>query len=313
MISLDKKIMDENSPVAARMIEYGKTDELFILIPDNKKQALNLSDTVYVESTGGNKIAQFFRLIKLGKKIIKANEIKAITVQDPFYLGKAGWLLKRKFKLDLEVQLHGDFFGSDYYKKENPLKYRLGKFIIKRADSLRAVSERIKQSLIKIGIAENKIEIKPVKFDAEYIKNYQPKINLREKYPNKKVFLFLGRLAPVKNVDFLQEIFKLIANQRKDYLLLVVGGGDIKVKESENIKVENWTNDPISYLKTADCVLFPSLSEGYGLVPMEAVAAGAKVIMSDVGVANYELKPSQTVKIIPLNDKPAWIEAILNV
>ena len=46
---------------------------------------------------------------------------------------------------------------------------------------------------------------------------------------------------------------------------------------------------------------------------MEAHAAGCPVIMNDVGVANYELKPSEKIKISPVNDKEAWIKAIKSV
>ena len=110
--------------------------------------------------------------------------------------------------------------------------------------------------------------------------------------------------------------------QNKDFLLLIVGEGSQKnmLKEkvvslalNKNIKFEDWVDDRFSYLKTCDAVLFPSLSEGYGLVPMEANAAGAPVIMNDVGVANYELIPDEKVKIISVNDKDAWIQAILNI
>ena len=73
MISLDKKILEKDSRVAKRMIEYGKEDELFIVIPSKERKKFDLSDTVHVFSTGGNKIQQYFRLKKLGRKIIQKN------------------------------------------------------------------------------------------------------------------------------------------------------------------------------------------------------------------------------------------------
>ena len=50
--------------------------------------------------------------------------------------------------------------------------------------------------------------------------------------------------------------------------------------------------------------------QGYGMVPMEANMAGKKVIMSDVGVANYELKPSENVIILPIDYKERFINEI---
>ena len=124
----------------------------------------------------------------------------------------------------------------------------------------------------------------------------------------------------MKNIIWLIDVFKQTSGQRNS-LLLIVGRGEEekKIKEKiealnleKNIKLQNWTEEPYGYLKTADCVLFPSLSEGYGLVPMEAHAVGTPVIMNDVGVANFELKPSEKVKILPINDKESWVEAIFN-
>lgn len=328
MISLDKKIMDKNSAAAARMIKYGKVDELFIIIPDNKKQSFNLSDRVWVESTGGNKIAQYFRLKKLAKMLVKDHDIKFITVQDPSFSGNIGRWLKNKIDATLEVQLHGDFYGSDFYKKT--LKDNLGYFFfgkknIRAADKVRVVSERVKQGMLGLGVDERKIEVKPVPIFEDNVLVTKHQIDVKKAFPgHEKYFLFVGRLEEVKNLAWLIEIFEeiVLTEYGRDFFLLVLGEGSQKnelralvdeKKLQKNIKFKGWLTDAWNYYASVDCVLFPSLSEGYGLVPMEAAVAGAKIIMSDVGVANYELEASKRVKIIPLEDRQAWIEAILNI
>jgi glycosyltransferase involved in cell wall biosynthesis len=317
MISLDKKILEKDSRVARRMVEYGRDDELFILIPNRKKESFALSQAVHVIATGGNKIQQFFRLKEEGEKIMKKNNIEEITTQDPFFTGLAGCYLKKKLNAPLEVQMHGDFFG-DYYKK-HWFRQLLARRSIACADTVRVVGERVKKSLVERGISEEKIWVKPIAIDESRLME-ESNVNLHKKYAQyKKIFLVLSRLEPVKNIAWLVDLWK---NLSDDYLLLIVGRGteednlrlqasDSKLKD--NIKFEPWTEDPYGYIKTADCVLFPSLSEGYGLVPMEASALGAPIVMNDVGVANYELKPSENVKIIPIENKQAWIDAILNI
>lgn len=321
MISLDKNILNKDSIVAGRMIEYGGNNELFIIIPNRGElEKFDLSQTVHVQSTGGNKVLQFWRLISIGKELIKNNHIQAITTQDPFYIGLAGWCLKKKFKIQLEVQIHGDWFGG-YYQKQW-LRLCLAKFILKQADVIRVVGERVKQGLLNLGVAENKIIVRAIQNDPELIKNYPTEINLRGKFPGyEKIFLVLGRLEPVKNIIWLLDVFKEVLKQ-KNYLLLIVGRGseEANIRRyiadnnlNNNIKLQNWTEDPYGYLKSADCVLFPSLSEGYGLVAMEADIVGTPVIMNDVGVANYELKPGPKVTILPANDRAKWIQAILKI
>lgn len=320
MISLDKNILNPNSATAKRMVEYGKNDRLFIIIPNKKKIVVSLSPTAHAEMTGGNKIQQFWRLKKLGEKLIRENSIDEVTVQDPFFTGLVGFLLKKKFGIRLEAQMHGDFFG-DYYRKKS-FRLFLARYVMKNADTVRAVGGRVMQSLLNLGIPENKIILQPVAIDKEFIKNYRPKMNLHDKYPEyEKIFLVLGRLDPVKNIPWLVEIFAEVVKQ-KNYLLLIVGSGQeesrikrqiAKLKLEKNVKLENWINEPFDYLKTADGLLFPSLSEGYGLVPMEAVAAGIAVVMNDVGVANYELKPGEKVRIVLIADKGGWNKAILEI
>lgn len=326
MISLDKKILDSNSAVARRMVEYGKTDELFIIIPDSRKIKLRLSSTVCMETSGGwCKAVQLLKLVGLGQRLMNENNIELISAQDPFFTGLAGLWLKKNNGVSLELQVHGDFFNGNYYRRGslgNRILYFIARRIIYQADFLRTVGERVRKSLIMLGISEEKIIVRPVPIDAEKIKNYIPKINLKEKYSDfEKIFLSLGRLDKVKNISWLIDIFAEVVKKKPRYLLLIVGEGvdrenlklQIKnLKLNENVMLEDWISEPLDYIKKANCVLFPSLSESYGLVAMESSIAGTPIIMNNVGVANYELQPGDNVKILPINDKEKWVEAILN-
>ncbi|MBI5229826.1 MAG: glycosyltransferase [Candidatus Magasanikbacteria bacterium] len=326
MISLDKTILDTGSASARRMIEYGKHDELFIIVPANKEMQVDLSPTVHVNSVGGNKACQFFGLYWLGLKLIKEKNIQHITSQDPFFIGLIGWRLSRRAHVPLEVQLHGDFYGSNYYRRSgiaNAVRYYIGLFVIAHADRVRCVGERIKRSLVVRGISEEKIIVQPVRVNTEYIKGYQPKFDIHAKYPDARIiFLCLGRLDPVKNIPWLVKVFAEVSYTHPNVLLLIVGDGVERdrivqlIKQlgmEKNIKMEGWTSDPYSYLKSADCLLFPSLSEGYGMVVVEALAAGRRVIMNDVGVANFEVVPSENVAIVPVGDKKQFKNAIESV
>lgn len=320
MISLDKKILDSASAVAKRMIEYGKENELYILIPAAQKNSLDIGSRVHVTTAGGaNKIAQLINLYKEAKKICGQNVVDSITTQDPFFTGLVGVCLKKKFKLPLEVQVHGDFF-SGYYKR-NPgflFKLFLAVHILKKADTVRAVSERVKQSLIDGALVfEDKIVVRPITLN-KLTEEPQEKNSAEDS----DYFVWAGRMEAVKNITFLIDVFAEVVKSKPKTNLLLIGEGSeesfLKEKVSKlnlqtNIKFVSWVSSPYAYLKSAQALLFPSLSESYGAVAMEAYAAGTPVIMSDVGVANYELKPGPKVTILPSNDKNAWIEAILKI
>ena len=152
MISLDKQIAQEGSRVANRMELYGKQDELFILIPDRLSKAeFMLGDKVHVEVVGGsNKLIQGYRVFRRGRELIKKHNIIFVTTQDPFFTGLIGVFLKFfRRRIKLEIQLHGDFFGSDYYRDNHLIRYFLCRINIKIADKVRVASRRSKESLIK--------------------------------------------------------------------------------------------------------------------------------------------------------------------
>jgi len=328
MISLDKKILDPSSSVARRMIEYGKTDELFILVPAPEKNQFDLSATVHVATTGGRKLQQLWRLRGLGIDSIKTQKHKNtktlfISTQDPFFIGFVGLFIKQQTGVPLEVQLHGDFYSSDYYRQsglKNWFQYHLGKRVIARADRVRVVGERVRESVIRLGVLPEKIVVRPVAVDTKRIEEQAPAFDLHKKYAEfKKIFLALGRLEVVKNLAWLIRFWGDVVAKEPRFLLLIVGSGGErqtieglvkKLNLCHNIIFEPWTTDPWSYLKTADALLFPSISEGYGLVVREAIAAGLPVIMNDVGVANYEVPASDQATIVPINDAGAWQAAI---
>ncbi len=325
MISLDKNILDPNSEVSKRLLKRYAEDFLFILLPGSVDKVINLSEKIKVYAVGGGKIKQFFFLLKLGNKLCQEG-IGEITTQDPFFTALIGRQLARKYAVRLEIQVHGDFYSTDYYKKQSCvslIRYYLGKFLLSRADVVRVAGKRIQASLEKMGMDKKKIIVKPVEIDLEYIKNTKPSFSIKEKYPGfKKYFIFLGRFDRVKNLPWLIEVFSLVVKKNKYICLLLVGDGlekdnilsSIKRNKLENnIKIEGWAKDIVSYLKTADCLLLPSKSEGYGLVVLEAVAVGLPVIMSDVGVANFELEKESKVKILSSFKREDWVNEMLSI
>jgi glycosyltransferase involved in cell wall biosynthesis len=325
MISLDNSILNPSSRAADRMREYGREQELFIVIPSHKKLSVQLSDGVSAIGTGGGKIAQFFRIVSTGRNLIREAGIEEITTQDPFYTGLAGFLIGTLLggqagkKVRLEVQLHGDFFSA--LGGTPPAGGGLATFVIRRADHIRTVGERVRQSLVRMGIPEEKIIVRPIAVNAEAIRAHVPNIDLHKKYPQfESIFLVLSRFDRIKNIPWLVDIFADVATARPRAGLIIVGSGadEKRIRRmvaqkglKQSVIIEPWTDDPWSYMKTADALLFPSVSEGYGLAAMEAVAAELPVVMTDVGVAHYELQPGAKVNIVPVGDKQAFIQAIL--
>ncbi len=318
MISLDKKILDQTSAAARRMVEYGKDNELYIVIPHVQKLEQNLSSSVHVYGSGGSsKVCQFFNTCKTARGLVPKFKINSVTTQDPFFTGLLGLRVSHKFKIPLEVQVHGDFFSGTYYNATffGKLKNLLAKFVLRHSDSVRTVGERVRASLVKIGVPKEKIYVKPINLNIGTVSK-------KNDLPNKKYFVWAGRMDPVKNLPFLLEVFCEVCKTRPEARLVLIGEGSEanKLRElvralglEKNVTFVGWHSAPFMDIYNASALLLPSLSESYSAVAMEANAIGTPVIMSDVGVANYELKPSDKVTILPINDKEKWVQAILKV
>lgn len=339
MISSDDKLFENGSAVQQRMFKYGKLCDQLAIIVFTKRgfTKIQLAENIRVYPT--NSYNKFFyvcdaykiirgwmvesrgwgvppaslcqpaklRLVILAGEALRAGESRKwlITTQDPFEAGIVGYLAKKRFKIPWQVQIHTDFLNHHFWQEslKNKIRVILAKRLLRRADSIRVVSDRIKNSLIhnakKLNFSASIISaifVIPIYVDIEKIRNEQPKFDLRQKYSKfDYIILTVGRLAQEKNHKFLLDGFSLFAKKFPKSLLLIVGDGperkklEAQIKKigvNNNVIIEGWRNDLISYYKGADLFVFTSKYEGYGLAIVEAMAAGLPVLMTDVGVAH---------------------------
>jgi glycosyltransferase involved in cell wall biosynthesis len=104
-----------------------------------------------------------------------------------------------------------------------------------------------------------------------------------------KYFIYVGNVKPHKNLQVLLAAFTELALD--DYKLVIVGkkegfiNGDQDITskmDNENIIFTGRISDEelMAYVKSAEALIFPSLYEGFGLPPIEAMAMGCPTIVS---------------------------------
>lgn len=168
-----------------------------------------------------------------------------------------------------------------------------------RADVIITVSEFSKGEIIKyLGIAEEKIVVMPAGVDFELFRPDYPTEFIemtKEKYGiSGEYFLYLGTIEPRKNIRRMIEAYSLLRDRRKDAPKLVLAGGKGWLCDSiyEWVETLNVKDDIIFtgyvdeqetplLLSGARAFLFPSLYEGFGTPPVEAMACGTPVISSN--------------------------------
>jgi glycosyltransferase involved in cell wall biosynthesis len=160
---------------------------------------------------------------------------------------------------------------------------------INRAEHVRCVSENTKRDLMSIfNTDERKISVIHLGFDSAQ-KNLPDALNPICKKP---VLLFVGHRSGYKNFS---SFLKAVANSKrliKDFDLIAFGGGKFTKLELDLIKSLGFTDNQVKQISGGDDLLnqsyrqatafvHPSVYEGFGIPPLEAMAQQCPVISSN--------------------------------
>ncbi|MFH1583343.1 MAG: glycosyltransferase, partial [Candidatus Falkowbacteria bacterium] len=218
-LGLDNSILNKTSALAQRIIEYGGLVEKYtVIVPNQRNEKIELSDEVKAYgSGGGNKLRQFIKIYNIAKKLLREEKYDVMTVQDQYYLALVGVLLVKKFKLGLEIQIHG-------WEKYYGIRKLIAKYVLPRANAVRCVSQRLKKQLVnEFRVKEEKITVVPI-----YAQGARHKAQDTRQKDKKFIFLTVGRLVPVKNIGLQIEAMKEVAKKYPDAELWIIGDGPEK-------------------------------------------------------------------------------------
>lgn len=188
---------------------------------------------------------------------------------------------------------------------------------IRRADAILVVSEFTKKELLKYyNVPEEKIHIVSCGIDTDKFYPIEDKKQIdkvKEKYGiSEEYFLYLGTLEPRKNIEGILESYSILKDRMKEPIpKMVIAGGKgwmfdsifAKVQEmdiSEDVIFTGYVDeqDKVELLNGAIAFCFPSLYEGFGMPPMEAMACGTAVITSN-GSSLSEVTGEAAVQVEP--------------
>ncbi|MGE0031758.1 MAG: glycosyltransferase family 4 protein [Steroidobacteraceae bacterium] len=126
--------------------------------------------------------------------------------------------------------------------------------------------------------------------------------------------IHVGRIAAEKNLGLAIEAFRLIRQQRPDARFIFVGTGPQAVRLQREHPDFVFTGlrlgeDLAGHFASADLFLFPSLTETFGNVTIEAMAAGVPTVAFDYGAARTHMKDGVHGRLAACGDEPAFVDA----
>lgn len=185
-------------------------------------------------------------------------------------------------------------FPEEYPRQQYYFRYWVPR-LLRKSRVIVADSEHTKGDLMRCyGIDTDRICVIPAGYDKT---QYRPGIEMeavKRKYALTSYLLYVGNLLPHKNLRRLLQAFGRIAG-RMAFQLVIAGKKDPRYYPALEAEVEALdlrhrvlfldyvlTEElPILYAG-AEFLIFPSLYEGFGLPPLEAMACGTPVIVSNV-------------------------------
>ena len=177
-------------------------------------------------------------------------------------------------------------------------------------------SEFYRRCWIDRGIAPDKLRIFPRGLDTEL---FNPKLR-DSKFWTKRgatgpVLLYVGRVSKEKDLNLLADVMPALREKAGRLTLAIVGEGPYRAELEKLLPAAIFTGIlsgrelGIAYA-SADLFVFPSTTDTFGNVVVEAMAAGLPVAVSDIGGPRELVKNPQMGRVLPARDVSAWVEGL---
>ncbi len=297
--SEQKEISKESKSNAVMFIEVSSKLQPY-LTPESYDEKYHSASTNIKQSESQNRYFKFEFSGKYGpnlfdeinnyaivaKTIAQQKQFEIIHVHD-WLTFPAGIAAKHISGKPLVAHVHSTDFDRSG-GSVNPAIYEIEKHGFEEADSIITVSDRIKYRLTeqyhipsrKITTVYNAID---PKFDGEFVTNTEKN--------KEKIVTFLGRITNQKGPEYFVNVARMVINRMKNVHFVMAGNGELRNQMidlcarygiSGRFHFAGFLNgnEVSRMLRQSDLFIMPSVSEPFGIVPLEAMQENVPVIIS---------------------------------
>lgn len=266
-----------------------------------------------------------FTSIPKGISLVKKKKYDVINTHFAVPTGPAGVVISYFSGVPNVLSLH----GSDIYnpvRGSSPEKHAVLRWAVrcslKEASRVIANSQAIKTKAENIYRPGRKIDIVPL--GMRILEVLPPDRGALSMKPDGLYLTSIGRMAKVKGYGILIKAVKVLKEKGIDVHLILIGDGpqrkalqelSEKLGLSSSIKFTGWleSDEKFKFLAASDIYVMSSIHEGFGVVLLEAMAAGVPIIATDQGGQTDIIKDSRSGILIPPGKAEKLAEAVLSL
>lgn len=244
---------------------------------------------------------------------LKRPDVVHIATEGP--LGWSALAAALKLKLPVSTGFHTNFhsysrhYGIGFMKK--PIAAYLRKFH-NRALATLVPTEDMRKDLGTQGFENLIVVARGV--DTRLFTPAKRSVSLRTQWGvqgNDLVALYVGRVAPEKNLPLVIEAFEAMRAKEPACRLVIVGDGPERNALQRRHATVYFASartgeDLATHFASADVFLFPSQTETFGNVTLEAMASGLAVVAFDYAAAKQHLRHEVSGLLAPFGDAGAF-------
>lgn len=265
-----------------------------------------------------------------GALLEKHHDFDLIHAHD-WLVGDAAIALKHTFRLPIVATIHATEYGryngihnirQQYINgKEKLLAHEAWRIIVCSQYMQQEIQRVLQSPPDKIDVVFNGIRPEKKRHSKQF-----DHIQFRRRFANdqEKIIYYVGRMTYEKGVAVLLNAApKVIEVMKSKVKFIIIGGGDTSCLQQQAHSLGIWEQcyftgfmsdaDLDKFQTIADCAVFPSLYEPFGIVALESFAARVPVVVSDTGGLPEVVQHNQTGIVTHANDPDSLTWGILEV
>lgn len=277
--------------VNSKLIPYVGLDDYFNVINQiesntwgellpNGKRRFNFSGTY-----GSSLMEEVERYAAVAAEIAQREQFDIIHAHD-WLTYKAGIAAKQVSGKPLVVHIHATEFDRSGENNINGIVYGLEQYGMREADKVCAVSDLTRKTVIdKYNIPAHKV----VTLHNAVIPT--DKVIAKKKFVKEKIVTFLGRVTFQKGPDYFVETARKVLEKDPNVRFVLAGDGDMMpqiIKRVAELGISDRFHftgflrgdDIDTMFGMSDVYVMPSISEPFGISPLEAMRANVPVVIS---------------------------------